>query len=125
MKSEQDLDNYHTYMNRHNLTHFISEAEIRKRNMKSNGLNAMGLLSGINQPITETSMSGKVNIFNNKIAGHGSFKPHMIKDIDSLTHSRLSHPNTTVIALSGNNTKYEPTADLGINQDRYFTAHFI
>ena len=65
MKSEQDLDNYHTYMNRHNLTHFIPEAEIRKM------------------------------------------------------------PNTTVIALSGNNTKYEPTADLGVNQDRYFTAHFI
>ena len=62
MKSEQDLDNYHTYMNRHNLTHFIPESEISKRNMKSSGLNAMGLLSGINQPITETSMSGKSNI---------------------------------------------------------------
>ena len=125
MKSAQDLDNYHNYMNQHNLTHFIPESEIRKRNMTSNGLNAFGLLSGINQPITHTSMSGKVNIFNNKVAGHGSFKPHMIKDIDSLTHNRLSIPNTTVVALSGRNTKFEPTADLGVTQDKYFSAHFI
>ena len=125
MKSAKDLEDKHTYMKTHNLTHYLAPHEIASRNMKSNGLNAFGLLSGINQPISEGTMRGKVNIFNNKVSGHGGHKGIMIKDIDSLTHSRLSHPNTTVVALSGHNTKVEPTAPLGVNQDRYFTSHFI
>ena len=125
MKSAKDLEDKHTYMKTHNLTHYLAPHEIASRNMKSSGLNAFGLLSGINQPISEGTMAKNVNIFNNKISGHGGFKGLMIKDIDSLTHSRLSHPNTTVVALSGHNTKVEPTAPLGVNQDRYMTAHFI
>ena len=103
MKSAKDLEDKHTYMKTHNLTHYLAPHEIASRNMKSNGLNAFGLLSGINQPISEGTMRGQVNIFNN----------------------RLSHPNTTVVALSGHNTKVEPTAPLSVNQDRYFTSHFI
>ena len=125
MKSAKDLEDKHTYMKTHNLTHYLANHEIASRNMKSSGLNALGLLSGINQPISEGTMARNVNIFNNKVSGHGGFKGIMIKDIDSLTHSRLSYPNTTVVALSGHNTKVEPVAPLGVNQDRYFTSHFI
>ena len=125
MKSAKDLEDKHTYMKTHNLTHYLANHEIASRNMKSSGLNALGLLSGINQPISEGTMARNVNIFNNKVSGHGGFKGIMIKDIDSLTHSKLSYPNTTVVALSGHNTKVEPVAPLGVNQDRYFTSHFI
>lgn len=111
-KKEED---FHSYLRHHNLEHHLSETQIQDRQMASNGLNAMGLMSGIAIPLTLGAVFGYQKLTSN-LMGHGAFREPLIRDIDTLSGRVITYPNTAPESLSGVNTRHMPTAPNNVNE---------
>lgn len=127
--SEYDLgkkqEDFHSYLRHHNLDHlYLSETQKQDRQMASNGLNAMGIVSGIAVPMTLGAMFGLQKLTSN-IIGHGEHSGAMVRDIDSLTGRTIDYPITAADSISGYNTRPMPHAPSHIGQDLFDTAGFI
>ena len=116
-KKEED---FHSYLRAHNLDHmYLSETQKQNRQMASNSLNGMGLVSGVAIPLTLGAIFGIQQLTSN-IIGHGP-SDFNYDEYASLINYRQPNYNALSIensnSVSGLNQLEMPLADLHLGQE--------
>ena len=124
-KKEED---FHSYLRHHNLDHlYLSETQKQNRQMASNSLNGMGLVSGVAIPLTLGAIFGIQKLTSN-IIGHGpsdfnydEYRSLLNYEEPIIEGGRIPEVSNS---LSGINQRNMPMADAHIGQDLYYRAGF-